>query len=214
MFSDYDENINCFVDNITAIKNLINNSDIKISKNRSSDFQTEFEVTNGCYMYKCKNDIELVQCLKQLSKEQQDEKRRKKTKNKSGVYSDEFISNKVNESDCYIAQSTLNLHEIMHNDESSRNLNLINFCNIEETKSNNNTIKDEIDVGVGVVVVVEKLTKQTTTTTKNSLKISLDSFCSKKDEKNKKISMFNIIARNNLNNKVNKINSNSTGDSI
>jgi hypothetical protein len=119
------------------------------------NLKKKFEVTNGCYMYKCKNDIELVQCLKQLSKEQQDEKRRKKTKNKSGVYSDEFISNKVNESDCYIAQSTLNLHQIMHNDESSRNLNLINFCNIEETKSNN-TIKDEIDVGV--VVVVEKLT--------------------------------------------------------
>ena len=202
-FDDYDdcyssdlenEEINCFVDNITKLKNLVKESNIKISKdNRSS----EYEITNGNYTYKCKNDLELLQCLKQLTKEQNEKKSSTRT------------SKKVDEIEVslsfYDSMTSLNDYKVNYDNEhiSSTNLNSHNTHETSSINCNNSNFN----------LNIEKLnnpSEQMETT--KSLKINLDSCnsnCSTSfsSKKQKKIMICNIIAKNNLTNKVNKINS-------
>ena len=165
-------------------------------------------------MYKCKSDLELLQCLKHLTKEQKSSK-----KNKKNVFTpikkpceeieatlsfcDSYASLndlKVNEDDHNSSTINTILHQNTHENNINTNFNF-NYLNIEKKEFEHDEDEEDVLVVVDVDVDLEKQENKQN----NILKISLDSKKSRKQEKTKKKLFCNIIAQNNLTNKVNKL---------
>lgn len=197
--------------NITRIKNLISQSNIKISKDSQSN---EYDVINDSYKYRCKSDLELLECLKHLTKEQKSSSRNKNvftpikkpaeeieatlsfydscaSLNDSSNNTTSIINDKVNDDDYHLSTN------ILHNNKN-QNINNFNYLNIDDKEIEQQQQEEAVII----------ITTDVNETENNTLKINLNSSSSSSEKtrlKDKKKLFSKIIAQNNLTNKVNKI---------